>query len=138
MRDENRLLKRQAAGDEVDIDALVEALADARDGSEMSDRLFMRMHRAERNIAVMFMVDMSGSTNGWINDAERESLVLLCETLETLGDRYAIYGFSGTTRKRCELFRIKRFDEPYDEPCGRASAASARRNTRAWASPSAI
>ncbi len=115
MRDENRLLKRQAYGDNVDIDALVEALADARDGSEMSERLFMRMHRTERNIAVMFMVDMSGSTRGWINDAERESLVLLCETLETLGDRYAIYGFSGTTRKRCELFRIKRFDEPYNE-----------------------
>src|SRR5574340_1173993 len=115
MRDENRLLKRQAYGDNVDIDALVEALADAHDGSEMSERLFMRMHRTERNIAVMFMVDMSGSTRGWINDAERESLVLLCETLETLGDRYAIYGFSGTTRKRCELFRIKRFDEPYGE-----------------------
>jgi nitric oxide reductase NorD protein len=115
MRDENRLLKRQSYGDNVDIDALVEALADARDGSEMSDRLFMRMHRSERNIAVMFMVDMSGSTRGWINDAERESLLLLCETLETLGDRYAIYGFSGTTRKRCELFRIKRFDEPYCE-----------------------
>jgi len=115
MRDENRLLKRQAQGDNVDIDALVEALADARDGSEMSDRLFMRMHRTERNIAVMFMVDMSGSTRGWINDAERESLVLLCEALEKLGDRYAIYGFSGMTRKRCELYRIKRFDEPYNE-----------------------
>jgi nitric oxide reductase NorD protein len=115
MRDENRLLKREATGDEVDIDALVEALADARDGSEMSDRLFMRTHRSERNIAVMFMVDMSGSTKGWINDAERESLVLLCEALETLGDRYAIYGFSGITRKRCELYRIKRLDEPYNE-----------------------
>jgi nitric oxide reductase NorD protein len=115
MRDENRLLKRQINGDDVDIDALVEALADARDGSEMSDRLFTRMHRTERNIAVMFMVDMSGSTKGWINDAERESLVLLCETLETLGDRYAIYGFSGTTRKRCELYRIKQFDEPYND-----------------------
>jgi len=115
MRDENRLLKRQVYGDDVDIDALVEALADARDGSEMSDRLFTRMHRTERNIAVMFMVDMSGSTKGWINDAERESLVLLCETLETLGDRYAIYGFSGTTRKRCELYRIKQIDEPYND-----------------------
>jgi nitric oxide reductase NorD protein len=59
------------------------------------------------------MIDMSGSTKGWINDAEREALVLLCEALEALGDRYAIYGFSGVTRKRCELFRIKRFDEPY-------------------------
>ena len=115
MRDEDRLLKRQANGDEVDIDALIEAIADAKDGREMSDRLFMHMHRTERNIAVMFMVDMSGSTNGWINDAERESLILLCETLETLGDRYAIYGFSGNTRKRCELFHIKHFHEPYNE-----------------------
>ncbi len=115
LRDENRLLKREPSGDEVDIDALVEALADARDGSEMSDRLFMRTQRSERNIAVMFMVDMSGSTKGWINDAERESLILLCEALETLGDRYAIYGFSGITRKRCELYRIKRIDEAYDD-----------------------
>ena len=115
MRDENRMIKREISGDDVDIDALVEALADTLDGSEMSDRLYTRMHRNERNIAVMFMVDMSGSTNGWINDAERESLILLCEVLETLGDRYAIYGFSGTTRKRCELYRIKQFDEPYNE-----------------------
>lgn len=115
MRDENRLMKRQAYGDEVDIDALVEALADARDGREMSERLFVRLHRAERNIAVAFMVDMSGSTKGWINEAEREALILLCEALERLGDRYAIYGFSGITRKRCELYRIKTFDEPYTE-----------------------
>jgi nitric oxide reductase NorD protein len=114
MRDEDRLLKRQADGEEVDLDALVEALADARDGREMSDRLYTRMHRAERNIAVAFMVDMSGSTKGWINDAERESLILLCEALESLGDRYAIYGFSGMTRKRCELYKVKAFDEPYD------------------------
>ena len=115
LRDENRLEKRQTQGDEIDLDALIEALADARDGSEMSDRLFMRTHRAERNIAVAFLVDMSGSTKGWINEAEREALILLCEALELLGDRYAIYGFSGITRKRCELFRIKTFDERYDE-----------------------
>jgi nitric oxide reductase NorD protein len=131
MRDENRLEKRQSQSDEVDIDALVEALADAHDGSEMSDRLFMHMHRADRNIAVMFMVDMSGSTKGWINEAERESLVLLCETLETLGDRYAIYGFSGTTRKRCEIFRVKTFDEPYDnEVRARISGITPQEYTR--------
>jgi nitric oxide reductase NorD protein len=115
LRDENRLDKRQTQGDEIDLDALIEALADARDGREMSDRLFQRLHRAERNIAVAFLVDMSGSTKGWINEAEREALVLLCEALELLGDRYAIYGFSGTTRKRCELFRIKTFDDVYDD-----------------------
>jgi nitric oxide reductase NorD protein len=131
MRDEERLLKRQVYGDGVDIDALVEALADAHDGSEMSDRLFTRQHRVERDIAVVFMVDMSGSTRGWVNDAEREALLLLCEALEALGDRYAIYGFSGVTRKRCELYRIKRFDEPYGaEVRARISGIRAQDYTR--------
>lgn len=114
LRGEDKLLKKQPYGDDVDIDALVEALADTCHGEEMTERLFTKLHKLERNIAVMFMVDMSGSTKGWINDAEREALVLLCESLETLGDRYAIYGFSGMTRKRCEVYRIKAFDDPYD------------------------
>ena len=115
MRDENKLLKRQTNGDEIDIDAYVEALADAKDGSEMTERLYMQMQRHERNIAVCFMVDMSGSTKGWINDAEREALILLCESLESLGDRYAIYGFSGMARKRCEIYTIKEFGDIYDD-----------------------
>jgi nitric oxide reductase NorD protein len=131
LRDESRIEKRQIHGDDVDIDALVEAIADARDGREMSDRLFVRLHRAERNIAVAFMVDMSGSTRGWINEAEREALILLCEALERLGDRYAIYGFSGITRKRCDLFRIKTFDEPYGEEVkGRISGIRPQEYTR--------
>jgi nitric oxide reductase NorD protein len=131
LRDENRLDKRQTQGDEIDLDALIEALADAKDGREMSDRLFVRLHRAERNIAVAFLVDMSGSTKGWINEAEREALILLCEALELLGDRYAIYGFSGTTRKRCELFRIKTFDEGYgDEVKARISGIRPQEYTR--------
>ncbi len=115
LRGEDRLLRRQSDGEDVDIDALVEAWGDVHSGLEMSDRVFTRMHKEERNIAVMFMVDMSGSTRGWINDAEREALILLAEALNTLGDRYAIYGFSGWTRKRCEAFRVKDFDQPWDE-----------------------
>ncbi len=115
LRGEDKLLKKQPYGDDIDIDALVEALADVRHGAEMTERLFTKLHKMERNIAVMFMIDMSGSTKGWINEAEREAVVLLCEALETLGDRYAIYGFSGMTRKRCEVYRVKRFDEPYDD-----------------------
>jgi nitric oxide reductase NorD protein len=63
------------------------------------------------------MVDMSGSTRGrgWINEAERESLILLCEALETLGNCYAVYGFSGITRKSCELYVMKEFEEDYNE-----------------------
>ena len=115
LRGEDRLLKRMKHGDDIDLDAVIAAYADMKSGRELSDRLFTKRHKAERNLAVMFMVDMSGSTKGWINDAEREALVLLSEALEVLGDRYAIYGFSGITRKRCEIFRVKRFDEPYSE-----------------------
>lgn len=115
LRGRNRRLKRQPSGDDVDIEAVVEAQAEASAGYEISDLLFTQQRRLERDTAVMFMVDVSGSTKGWINDAERESLVLLCEAVEILGDQYAIYGFSGMTRKRCELYRIKRFDDDYDD-----------------------
>lgn len=114
LRGEERLLKRQSDGNDIDLDAVIAAYADMRNGMELADRVLVKRQRTERNLAAMFMVDMSGSTKGWINDAEREALVMLCEALEVLGDRYAIYGFSGITRKRCEIFRVKRFDEPYD------------------------
>ena len=116
LRGEERLVKREPQGEDPDIDAIVEAYADTVRGLEPSAGLFQRRRRLERNVAVLFMVDMSGSTKGWINEVQRESLVLLCESLELLGDRYAIYGFSGYTHTRCELFRVKRFDEPYAEP----------------------
>jgi nitric oxide reductase NorD protein len=115
LRGEDRIHKRQPEGEEIDVDALVEAMADRRGGAEPSARLFCRRLRTDRSLAVMFMVDMSGSTKGWINDAERESLIMLCEALETLGDDYAIYGFSGWTRTRCDIYRIKRFGEAYSE-----------------------
>jgi nitric oxide reductase NorD protein len=115
LRGEDKMLKRQTVGDNIDFDALVAAYADLKNGHELPEQLLTHRHKNERDLAVLFMVDMSGSTKGWINDAERESLVMLCEALEVLGDRYAIYGFSGLTRKRCEIYRIKRFDEDYDE-----------------------
>ena len=114
LRGDNKMLRRQTNGDDIDIDAIVESYPDIHEGNEITDRLFIKSGRLERNLAVVFMVDLSGSTKGWINDAERESLVLLSEALQTLGDRYAIYGFSGMTRKRCELYRIKTFEESYD------------------------
>ena len=114
LRGDDRMLRRQKNGDDIDIDAVVESYVDIFEGNELTDRLFIKSRKLERNLAVIFMVDVSGSTKGWINDAERESLVLLCEALQALGDRYAIYGFSGMTRKRCELYRIKTFEESYD------------------------
>ena len=113
LRDEDRRIRKQPYGEDIDLDAVVSSYADIINGEELSENLFIKQRKVDRNIAVMFMIDMSGSTAGWINDMEREALVLLCESLEVLGDRYAIYGFSGLTHKRCELYKIKEFDESY-------------------------
>ena len=114
LRGEDSLQRRQLDGEEIDLDALVEARADRRSGADPSPRVFTQRQRDQRSLAVMFMVDMSGSTKGWVNDAERESLILLCEAIDALGDRYAIYGFSGWTRSRCDIYRIKTFASRYD------------------------
>jgi len=115
LRGADKRLRGEPFGDDFDLDAVVRSHAELRAGAELSDRVFARRDKHERDMAVLIMVDMSGSTKGWINDCEREALVLLAEALEVLGDRYAIYGFSGVTHKRCEVYRVKRFDEPYDE-----------------------
>jgi len=131
LRSEDRMLGRQSEGEEIDLDAAVDAIADRKSGVEPSTNLFRRRVRNQRSLAAMFMVDMSGSTKGWVNDAEREALVLLCEALEALGDAYAIYGFSGMTRRRCEIYRIKRFNEGYSpEVRERIAAIAAKDYTR--------
>jgi len=131
LRSEDRMLGRQNEGEEIDLDAAVDAIADRKSGVEPSPNLFRRRVRNQRSLAAMFMVDMSGSTKGWVNDAEREALVLLCEALEALGDAYAIYGFSGMTRRRCEIYRIKRFAEGYSaEVRARIAAIAAKDYTR--------
>jgi nitric oxide reductase NorD protein len=122
LRREPRTQRRQKDGEDIDLDAMIEAFSDARAGLSPGENLFTRLDRAERNIAVLFLIDMSGSTKGWVNEAEKESLVLMAEALEALGDRYAVYGFSGMTRNRCDLYRVKGFDEPYAESVKRRIA----------------
>ncbi|MEN8200108.1 MAG: VWA domain-containing protein, partial [Thermodesulfobacteriota bacterium] len=115
MRTQERFVKRQREGDDIDFDALVESISDAKAGLPSSDRLFIRLARDERDIGVIFLVDMSNSTAGWVNTALKESLLLMTEAMEVLGDRYGIYGFSGMRRSRCELFHVKHLSEPYGE-----------------------
>ncbi len=115
LRRQERFLKRERDGDDIDLDSAVEALGDMRAGLSPSERLFIRLVRDERDISTLFLVDMSASTEGWVGTTIKESLVLLCEALERLGDRYGIFGFSGMRRSRSEWYPIKKFDEPYDE-----------------------
>jgi nitric oxide reductase NorD protein len=115
LRQAERFVRRQREGEDIDLDAVVESLADTRAGLAASDRLFVRLQRDQRDIAVLFLIDMSNSTQGWVGQTIKEALVLLCEALTVLGDRYGIYGFSGMRRLRSDFFHIKGLDEPYDD-----------------------
>ena len=131
MRAGERFVRRQRDGDEIDIDAVIAARSDIAAGLPASDRLFVRLVRDARDIAAIFLVDMSSSTEGWVTTAIRESLVLLCEGLQSLGDRYAIYGFSGMKRLGSRLYRVKLLDEPYGPVVkGRIAAIAPRDYTR--------
>ena len=131
MRTGERFIRRQRDGNDIDLDALVESLSDIQAGRPPSDRLFIRLARDQRDIAVYFLVDMSNSTAGWVGKSIKESLILICEAMEVLNDRYGIYGFSGMRRLRCEVFPVKRLDERYSAAVRqRISAIGPREYTR--------
>ena len=112
-----RRLAGQPDGEELDIDAVVRRAAEQRAGFEGSDRIYVRHEKRERDVAVVFLVDISGSTGRQLDggrrviDVERESLVLLCEALDAVGDQYALYAYSGQGRGAVEIQTIKGFDE---------------------------
>jgi hypothetical protein len=108
----------QPDGDELDLDALVRRAAEQRAGLDGGDRIYVRHEKRRRDVAVLFLVDASGSTARQIDsgrrviDVEKESLVLLCEALDAVGDQYALYAYSGQGRGGVEVRAIKQFDEP--------------------------
>ena len=101
-------------------DAAIEAMTDLRIGISPSEKIFWRQHKIDRDVAVAFLLDMSGSTGEAIKtvissvpgaldsgassveraqrriiDVEKEAIVLMMDALESIGDRYGVYGFSG-------------------------------------------
>ncbi len=112
-----RRVMGQPDGDEVDLDAVVRRTGEQRAGMEGDDRIYIRREKRERDVAVAFLVDMSGSTSREIEsgrrviDIEKEGLVLLCEALDAVGDQYGLYAYSGQGRARVDFLTIKDFDD---------------------------
>jgi nitric oxide reductase activation protein len=50
-----------------------------------------------------------------IVDVEKEGIVLMVNSLETLGDDYGVYGFSGYGRENVEFYTIKDLDEKFSD-----------------------
>ena len=116
-----RKLRRQSDGDEIDFDAITEAFTDRKCGINPTERLYIRRDKRERDVATLFLVDISASTRKKLDnsksilDVEKEALVLMVEALESIGDKYAIYAFSGNTRNDVEYYTIKDFREVFSE-----------------------
>lgn len=112
-----RRVAGQADGEDVDIDAVVRRAAEQRAGFEGSDRVYVRHEKKERDVAVAFLVDVSGSTSRQVEngrrviDVEKESLVLLCEALDAIGDQFGLYAYSGQGRASVDFLTVKDFDE---------------------------
>ena len=116
-----RRMRGMVDGDEIDLDAAVEAHVERRSGGSPTERLYTRHQLNERDVAVAFLVDMSSSTNELANgggqriiDVEKEALVLICEAVDAIGDAAAIYGFSGYGREQVAFYVAKDFKDPWD------------------------
>ena len=115
-----RRYRAQPAGDDLDIDALIEAWVDMRSGSHLSENVYIRRDKRVRDVAVLFLVDLSASTeekvdNRRVIDIQKEAMALMAEALNALGDPYAILGFSSDGRFRIDLIQVKDFSESYDD-----------------------
>jgi nitric oxide reductase activation protein len=66
-----------------------------------------------------------------IIDVNKEALVIMAQSLEEIGDSYAIMGFSGHGRDNVEFYVMKEFDhELTDEVKARVGAVEPKRSTR--------
>nr|WTB33198.1 hypothetical protein OG781_30300 [Streptomyces sp. NBC_00830] len=122
--DGRAITRRSPSGDDLDLDACIDAAIDLRTGVEPSDRVFTDLRRRRRDVAVVFALDLSGSTAialppdpetpGTVRsilDLQRDAVSLVAQALERVGDEYGIYGFSGSGRDDVRLSVVKDVEE---------------------------
>ena len=115
-----RRVRRQADGEDVDLEAAIEEFVERQVSASPSEFVYIRRDRKQRDVAAAFLVDLSGSTSRQIGpdgtriiDVQKEGVVLLCEALEAVGDHYAVYGYSGRSRRDVRFLILKDFGERY-------------------------
>ncbi len=136
--EELTILRQWRDGDAFDYRALLDYAMDRKAGLIPSDRLFIKRMKRVRDVAALLLVDLSRSTGNTVDqqgtrvlDVERQAIVLLCEALKVVGDRFAIAGFSGTGPLGVDYYRIKNLDAPLDDDVkARIGAMAPQRSTR--------
>ncbi len=105
-------------GDELDLNAAVDAVVALRAGLQPDTRFTMRNRIRTRDLAVLILLDLSESTNEKVRGSDktvleltREACVLLSTAIEGIGDRFAVHGFCSDGRHDVQYRRFKDFDE---------------------------
>ena len=107
-------------GEELDIDAFVTCAAD-RVGCGMLESTYYRQKIQQfRDVSVILLMDASRSTEAWVGnsrviDVAKQSVAVLAQVLDSVGDDFAVYAFSSDSRLRVRCDRIKTFEEHYDD-----------------------
>ncbi len=111
---------RQVQGDDVDIDAAVEARVETIAGSAPDEAVYVDSLRRRRDLSVLILLDISGSSaepgtiGHTVHEQQRTAAAALTAALHDLGDRVALYGFHSQGRSAVHLLPVKRFDDDLD------------------------
>ncbi|MGV0792763.1 DUF58 domain-containing protein [Mycolicibacterium sp. XJ1819] len=120
---------RQTQGDDLDIDAAVEARVELLAGSAPDEAVYLDSLPRRRDLAVLVLLDVSGSAGeagtveGNVHEQQRTAAAALTIALHELGDRVALYAYQSQGRAAVNLLPLKRFDDSLDTLVMRRLAA---------------
>jgi nitric oxide reductase NorD protein len=109
-------------GDEIDINAAVDAMISIRMGEQPNPRITMRNVLKNRDLSVVILMDLSESTNEKVEGSEktvleltREAATLVSTAINGIGDPFAVHGFASDGRHDVQYFRFKDFNQHFDD-----------------------
>jgi nitric oxide reductase NorD protein len=109
-------------GDEIDINAGVDAMIAIRMGTQPNPRITMRNVIKNRDLAVTVLLDLSESTNDVMEGSEktvleltREAAALVATAIEGIGDPFAVHGFASDGRHDVHYYRFKDWDQHFGD-----------------------
>jgi nitric oxide reductase NorD protein len=111
---------RQSQGDDIDIDAAVEARVEVLAGSVPDEAVYLDSLRRRRDLSVLLLLDVSGSTaepgtvGRTVHEQQRAAVANLMVALHDLGDRVALYAYYSQGRLAVSMVPVKRFDDHLD------------------------
>ncbi len=109
-------------GDEIDINAAIDAMVAIRMGEQPNPRITMRNVLKNRDLSVVVLLDLSESTNEKIGGSDktvleltREAATLVSTAINGIGDPFAIHGFASDGRHDVQYYRFKDFNQHFDD-----------------------